>query len=359
MSIPAYTNHEQLKRIMPIRGDDELNKKGGYTTIPHWMIDDLPGLTGNHRAFLQKIARETWGRQLRENHISLKEFEIYLCLSKNTVLEIRDFLVANHYIEMRTTNGGRCTKTTYSILVNGSASEPLIPNKRVRNGSTIEQLNEENGSTIEQFTKKKPAKTVQPLNSMGSTIEQLNPKNCSTIEHPIIKKEEKNFLKKDYSTENSNARKDDSQLAAQAAPLEGELVAVKPKKAKPEKTEHQMTCAQVWEAYRTAYLNRYNVEPIRNAKVNAQVSKLVTNIGANAVQMAAWFLGHNNAYYIRNYHSIGLLLANCESLHTQWQTGAQMTAKTAQQTDNTQSNLNAMNDALALVKQKYGKEGAQ
>ena len=348
MSLPAYTDHEQLKHIMPMRGDGEVNKKGGYTIIPHWMIDDLPGLTGNHRAFLQKIARETWGRQVREAHISIEEFKKYLVLSKNTVLEIRDFLVANHYIELRTTNGGRCSKTTYSILVNGSASEPLIPNKRVRNSSAIEPL-----------VDKKPTKTVQPVNSMSSTIEPLNAKNGSTIEHPIIKKEEKNFLKKGCSAENFALQEQPMQLAAQAAPQSTALTTAKPKKPKAEKTEQQQISSQVWEAYSAAYQVRYKAEPIRNAMVNKQISTLVGRLGAEAVQVAAWFVSHRYSYYVQKGHAIGALLADCEKLRTEWYTGQQMTAKTAQQIDGTQTNLNALDTFKAMVANKYGKEGAQ
>lgn len=343
MSYPIHTDHEQLKHIMPIRGDGEVNKKGGYTIIPHWMIDDLPGLTGNHRAFLQKIARETWGRQVKEAHISIEEFKKYLALSKNTVLEIRDFLVANNYIELHTTNGGRCSKTTYSILVNGSSSEPLIPNKRVRNGSTIEH-----------FSTKENTETVQSLNSMSSTIEQLNTKNGSTIEHPIIKKEEKNFLKKGCSTENSAPQKQTMQLAAQAATESTSLVPAKPKKPKAEKTEQQQINAQVWVAYRDAYQARYGIEPVRNAMVNKQVSLLVSRIGADAIKVAAWFVNHRNAFYIQKGHTIGVLLADCEKLRTEWATGQQMTAKTAKQLDNTQSNLSAFDEFSRMVDAKYG-----
>lgn len=321
MSRIAYTKHEQLKHI-PIRGDgDELNKKGGYTTIPHWMIDELPGLNGNQRAFLQKVARETWGRQLKSAHISIAEFMEYLDASRNTVREIRDFLVINNYIEMLSTHGGRCEKNTYSILVNGAASEPLIPKKTKEKGSAIDPLIDEKGSAID---------------------------------HAIIKKEEKNFLKKDCGAENSAPQKQPMQLAAQAATQSAELPPAKPKKPKAEKTEQQQTNAQVWVAYRDAYQARYGIEPVRNAMVNKQVSLLVSRIGADAIKVAAWFVNHRNAFYIQKGHTIGVLLADCEKLRTEWATGQQMTAKTAKQLDNTQSNLSAFDEFSRMVDAKYG-----
>lgn len=348
MSIPAYTKHEQLKHI-PIRGDgDELNKKGGYTTIPHWMVDELPGLNGNQRAFLQKVARETWGRQLKSAHISIAEFMEYLDASRNTVREIRDFLVINNYIEMLSTHGGRCEKNTYSILVNGAASEPLIPKKA-----------KEKGSAIDPLTTQKANKKGQPLTPAGSAIDPLIDEKGSAIDHAIIKKEEKNFLKKDCGAENSAPQKQPMQLAAQAASNSDELLPEKAKKTKEpkpkaEKTEQQQTNAQVWVAYRDAYQARYGIEPVRNAMVNKQISMLVSRIGADAIKVAAWFVNHRNAFYIQKGHTIGVLLADCEKLRTEWATGQQMTTKTAQQLDNTQSNLSAFDEFSRMVDAKYG-----
>ena len=252
---------------------------------------------------------------------------------------------ANHYIELRTTNGGRCSKTTYSILVNGSASEPLIPNKRVRNSSASEPL-----------VDKKPTKTVQPVNSMSSTIEPLNAKNGSTIEHPIIKKEEKNFLKKGCSAENFALQEQPMQLAAQAAPQSIALTTAEPKKPKAEKTEQQQISSQVWEAYSAAYQVRYKAEPIRNAMVNKQISTLVGRLGAEAVQVAAWFVSHSNSYYIQRGHSIGVLLADCEKLRTEWATGRTVSAQTARQLDKTSANAESLAIAQQLIRQRYGKQ---
>lgn len=90
----------------------------------------------------------------------------------------------------------------------------------------------------------------------------------------------------------------------------------------------------VWEAYKTAYLNRYGVEPVRNAKLNTNISQFVARLGADdAPEVAKFFVGHNDSFYVKNMHAFGLALANAESLHTQWRTGRKVTATDARQAE--------------------------
>jgi len=79
--------------------------------------------------------------------------------------------------------------------------------------------------------------------------------------------------------------------------------------------------ADVWEAYRAAYSRRYGTDPVRNAKVNGQVSQLVSRLGAEAAAaVAGWFLTHRGGWYCQQKHSVGCLLHDCEKLHTEWRT---------------------------------------
>ncbi|PIQ27118.1 hypothetical protein COW64_08435 [bacterium (Candidatus Blackallbacteria) CG18_big_fil_WC_8_21_14_2_50_49_26] len=83
---------------------------------------------------------------------------------------------------------------------------------------------------------------------------------------------------------------------------------------------------EVWEAYSTAYNIRYGVEPIRNAKVNAQIKSLVTRVGRNlAVQIAKMYCEHNDQFYVLKLHPVGLMLADAEKLATEFRTGKKMT----------------------------------
>ena len=108
---------------------------------------------------------------------------------------------------------------------------------------------------------------------------------------------------------------------------------------------------KVWVAYATAYWNRYGVEPVRNAMVNGQLSSLVKRIGLDdAEQVAGFFVGHQHRYYVEKMHSVGLLLADCEKLRTEWATSTQMTQAKASQADKTATNLDAFAPLIAAAK---------
>lgn len=77
-----------------------------------------------------------------------------------------------------------------------------------------------------------------------------------------------------------------------------------------------------WEAYATAYFNRYGTEPVRNATVNGQLASLVRRLGDKAAPaVAAFYVSHSENFYVRQMHPVGLLLKDAEALHTQWKTG--------------------------------------
>lgn len=81
----------------------------------------------------------------------------------------------------------------------------------------------------------------------------------------------------------------------------------------------------IWEAYRSEYLNRYGVEPVRNATVNGQVRSLAQRLGTHAPEVVKFYVRHPDPFYTRNTHSIGLCLKQAESLFTQYQKGRAIT----------------------------------
>ena len=93
-----------------------------------------------------------------------------------------------------------------------------------------------------------------------------------------------------------------------------------------------------WEHYQDSYRRRYGTDPVRNQTVNSQLARLVDRLGAeDAPQVAAFFLSHNDPFYVRKRHPVGLLLQDAESLRTQWATGIKSTtseAKNAEVKDN-------------------------
>ena len=82
---------------------------------------------------------------------------------------------------------------------------------------------------------------------------------------------------------------------------------------------------QVWEAYRDAYFSRYRVNPVRNAKVNKQISQLADRLGDEAMEIVKFYLDHPKAFYVSKMHDIGVCLADAEALRTQWARGKAVT----------------------------------
>jgi hypothetical protein len=135
---------------------------------------------------------------------------------------------------------------------------------------------------------------------------------------------------------------DEPSVPALAAPLS---------KAEQE-TQLQEACRLTWRAYCAAYRLRHGVDPVRNAKVNTNVRELVKRLGGSeAPKVAGWFVGVNEQYVVKRMHDLGVLLASAESYRTQWATGQQMTDTSARQTDQTQSNVSAADQAKALLRQ--------
>lgn len=116
-----------------------------------------------------------------------------------------------------------------------------------------------------------------------------------------------------------------------------------PVKAKREpKAKEQSSTSETWGAYSIAYMDRYGVDPVRNAMVNGQLSQFVGRVGATeAPSVAAWYVGHQNRFYVEVGHSVAMLLRDAEKLRTEWATNRRGTSTQALQADKTQTNLSA------------------
>ena len=110
-------------------------------------------------------------------------------------------------------------------------------------------------------------------------------------------------------------------------------------------------CRQTWDLYADAYFARYETEAVRNAKGNTTVVNLVKRLGAEAPEVARFFVERvSEAFVVRRCHGIGDLLAQCEAYRTQWASGMAVTAEGARQTDRTASNANAVQGAADRAK---------
>lgn len=99
-----------------------------------------------------------------------------------------------------------------------------------------------------------------------------------------------------------------------------------------------------WDAYQSAYQDRYHVEPVRNQQVNSHLKQLVARLGVeDAPRIAAFYLTHNKPFYVSARHPTNLLVRDCEGLRTEWATGIKSTtleARTAEIGDASQEQVN-------------------
>lgn len=112
-----------------------------------------------------------------------------------------------------------------------------------------------------------------------------------------------------------------------------------------------------WRAYEAAYRSRYGVGPVRNAKVNGQFAHLVARLGgAEAPQVASWYVCHNGQLYVRGKHPVDLLLRDCEGLRTEWARGQQVTDQDARHVDRKQSTINTFAPLIAEAEAREAEE---
>lgn len=108
--------------------------------------------------------------------------------------------------------------------------------------------------------------------------------------------------------------------------------------------------ALVWEAYQSAFHERYKVNPVKNGKTAAQCAQLAKRLGQAACEVVRFYLTHNDGYYLKSQHPIGLCLAQAESLHTQWQRGVAVTSAQVRNAEKTITNA----DTLEAFRESLG-----
>lgn len=104
---------------------------------------------------------------------------------------------------------------------------------------------------------------------------------------------------------------------------------------------------ETWKFYSEAYFLRYGAEPVRNATVTGQLAQFVKRIGKEeSPYVAAFFVHHNNQFYVQKMHTVGLLLADAEKLRTEWATKRTVTNTQARQVDRKQNTANVFNQLI-------------
>lgn len=104
----------------------------------------------------------------------------------------------------------------------------------------------------------------------------------------------------------------------------------------------------VWEKYKSAFEGRYGTAPPWNAKSAGMLKQLIGRIPEDeAPDVAAFYVLHSDAFYVRSGHPIGLLLKDAEKLRTEWATGRKVTSMQARQAEARDANVDAMKAYLA------------
>jgi hypothetical protein len=160
--------------------------------------------------------------------------------------------------------------------------------------------------------RRKKAGTAQPQGGKGYKKTEQEPNDIRTVVN---------------GTEPSGSRS----LSGSDSGLGSAVVANPP--AKPAVPVNVVLNSEIWKAYSDAYFLRYGTEPVRNARVNAQVKQIGQALGSEAPDVVRFFVSHQNSYYVRSGHKIGLCLSDAETLRTQWATGRKITNREAQQAD--------------------------
>lgn len=113
------------------------------------------------------------------------------------------------------------------------------------------------------------------------------------------------------------------------------------------------TTVTVWESYSGAYKLRYGAAPVRNAMVNGQITSLVKRVGAeDAARVAEFYVAHNDSYYVKIMHSVGILLKDCEKLRTEWITGVRMMGSKAREIERIQSNADNWDEGARILNER-------
>lgn len=96
-------------------------------------------------------------------------------------------------------------------------------------------------------------------------------------------------------------------------------------KGKREQTKEPKS-SSVWLAYASEYEKRYGVKPIRNAKVNSLLCKIVDYVGKEeAIGVVKYYISLNDKWFLKKHHDIETLITNLQGVRTQMLTGDRKT----------------------------------
>lgn len=111
---------------------------------------------------------------------------------------------------------------------------------------------------------------------------------------------------------------------------------------------------EIKQAYKEAYFMRYKVEPAtENEEFNRKIKGLHKKFGKDeSIGLVRFYLGHNDSFYIKSMHSIGVCLLHSDALRTQMLKGKAITSTMVRQFEK----QNQMQETFDQIDQMFPKE---
>lgn len=302
----------------------------GYTRIASELLDAiiLFDFSKRQAKVLLAIIRRTYGFNKKSDDITVTRLAQYTGLARSNVSATLDELVAVGAVSKRDGTFGYVVEvvkdyTKWQAYQNDTRIKTRHVSKQDASQIDTPPVSNQDGERIE---------TIQVPSQIDTHNRQSfidNPNRQSTID----------------SSEGPKEPSVHGPLVLDGNPPEPTLKPAKadkppkaPKAKKPPK-EPPPTRA-TWAAYSEAYLKRYGVDPLGNATVNGQLANFVNRVGqAESPEVAAFYVRHQNSFYVQTMHQVGFLLRDAEKLRTEWLTNRTMTQTQARQTDKTASNV--------------------
>lgn len=104
---------------------------------------------------------------------------------------------------------------------------------------------------------------------------------------------------------------------------------------------------RAWISYAAAYERRWQVAPVSNATVRGQMAAIVRRIGEDAIGVMAFYVSHNDKFYVLKQHPVGLALKDCESLSTQYKRNQAVTSYDVNQAEKLHAQFQQLEDIRA------------
>ena len=235
-------------------------------------------------------------------------------MSRRSVINHLNKLADDGFIERshRADKSGRTTSNTYRIILSASAESAYADEKSAHASADPARAS----------AKSAPSASAKSARTQGAESARSLRLTCQG--NDPVSNEPVNGT---FATSSKPAGRPALKARSTAVALEGDLIG-----------KDKSTGIRAWDAYANAYLERYGVEPVRNAKTNAQLAQLAKRLPADEIcEVVCWYVRSSNAFYVRDSHGLGLLLRDCEGLRTQWATNSRMTSTEARQMDEHES----------------------